>query len=349
MDRTPKISVVIPIRNEERFIARTIGYIREQDYPADKVEILVVDGESDDCSAEIVAEIARQDSRVKLLTSSRRLSSAGRNVGIGHAEGEVITFIDGHTCIDNDQLLRNVATLLVEKDLRVLSRPQFLDTPDNNRFQQAVSLARKSPLGHGLDSTIYCDEDKYVDPGSSGATYCREVFDLVGRYDERFDACEDVEFNTRVAKAGMQSFTSMRLAVYYYPRESLGQLFRQMMRYGVGRFRLARKHPDTLSPGTLIPFLFVIGLPLLAVLALICPIVWYFLLVGVAGYLLLAGAASLTISIRHGWRYLPLLVPIFPVIHVGLGWGFLLEMIRTVFGRGPDFSADAVTRDKEKQ
>ncbi|MBD3402618.1 glycosyltransferase [candidate division GN15 bacterium] len=150
-DEQPMISVVIPIRNEERFIAQTIAYVQAQDYPRERMEILVVDGESDDRTVEIVSEIAANDDRVKLLRNPRRLSSAARNVGALAAKGEIITFIDGHTYIDNTQLLQNTARLMTEKNVEALSRPQFLETPENTEFQRAVALARRSAIGHVLD------------------------------------------------------------------------------------------------------------------------------------------------------------------------------------------------------
>ena len=334
MSDLPKISVVIPIRNEERFIAQTIGYLQNQDYPDDKLEILVVDGESDAGTVGIVEDIASGDRRVRLLHNPKRLSSAARNVGAKEACGDIVTYVDGHTYIDNDQLLKNVAAQMEENNTAVLSRPQFLETPENNRFQRAVALARRSVIGHGLDSTIYSDRDILVDPTSSGASYKKEVFRQVGYFDERFDACEDVDFNYRVGRSGFQSFTSLKLAVYYYPRDSLGGLFQQMKRYGVGRFRLACKHPGTLSLGTLIPFFFTIAPPVLAGLSLLH---FYFLSLLFFSYAAYAGillAVSALIAARHSWSYWALLPPIFLIIHLGLGYGFLLELIRTVFGKG---------------
>jgi GT2 family glycosyltransferase len=306
-------------------------------------------GDSIDDTAEIVQRIAAEDPRVVYLHNPKNWSSAARNIGLEKASGDIMTFIDGHTYIDNNQLLKNTARLISEQNVSVLSRPQFLDTPENSRFQQAVSLARKSVVGHGLDSTIYNDRDERVDPTSSGASYRREVVNKVGRFDERFDACEDVEFNHRVHKAGFESFTSLKLAVYYYPRESLRRLFQQMARYGVGRFRLARKHPDTLSTGTLIPFLFTVGMPLLAVGALLHRALSYFFLAAVALYALIIISASLVVAARHRWRFFLLLPPIYLTVHVGLGYGFLKEMLRTVFGRGTDFSKDANHRDKPEK
>lgn len=337
MSDLPRITVVLPIRNEERFIAQTLAYVLEQDYPRELLEVLVVDGESDDRTPSIVAGIAAQDSRVRLLTNPHRLSSAARTIGAKAARGDIVTFIDGHTYIDNTQLLRTTARLMAEKEVDVLSRPQFLDTPDNSFMQRAISLARKSALGHGLDSTIYTGKELYVDPSSSGASYRRTVFDEVGYFDERFDACEDVEFNYRVYQSGRRSFTSLALAVYYYPRTSLRQLFRQMSRYGAGRFRLARKHPETLSPTTLLPVFFILGLVGLPLLALAWPMFGWLFLASYGLYLLLAAGTSLAIAVREGLAYFFPVLATLPVILLGLGYGFLAELGRTLTGRGVTF------------
>jgi len=335
----PTLTVILPIRNEERFIANTIRYIEQQEYPFDKLEILVVDGQSEDRTAAIVSEIARSDRRIQLIDNPGRSSSTARALGVKHAGGDIITFVDGHTYIDNDQLLKNTAILMREKQVSVLSRPQFLDTPDNDLFQRAVSLARKNPLGHGLDSTIYFMQEAYVDPSSSGASYRRELFSQVGNYDVRFGACEDVELNYRLAQAGYRSFTSPKLAVYYHPRDSFRKLFQQLCRYGIGRFRLARKHPSSLSLGTLIPALFIAVLLILIVSSLSSTAALELLgwLTGL--YVGVTILFSIGIAVRHEGKMFPLLPPIFWTIHVALGWGFLSELFRTIAGRGVSFKS----------
>jgi len=339
MDNWPKTSVVLPIRNEANYIALTIQYIQNQDYPRDKLEILAAVGDSFDNTAEIVQQISTRDDRVRFLYNPQKKSSSARNIGVRAATGEIITFVDGHTYIDNKQLLKNTARLMAQYDVSVLSRPQFLETPENTVFQKAVALVRRSALGHGLDSTIYTNQDMYVNPTSAGASYKREVFGKVGYFDETFDASEDYEFNYRVALAGYRAFTSPKLAVYYYPRNSLGALFKQMARYGTGRMRLARKHPATLGIGTLIPPLFTLGLVAVPLLSL-----WTFW----AGYLfgLLYGLysvavaiSSAAIAIRSGAKYLLLAPLIYVTVHLGLGYGFLRELI---LGRKPSREEKAV-------
>jgi glycosyltransferase involved in cell wall biosynthesis len=332
IENLPKQTIVIPIRNEAQFIAATIGFLQGQDYPHEKMEIIIVDGESDDGTVSIVSEIAAGERRVKLLRNPRQLSSAARNIGARSATGEIITFIDGHTFIDNDQLLRNIALAMTEYDISVLSRPQFLETPDNDMFQRAVALARRTAFGHGLDSTIYLERDEIVDPTSSGASYRREVFDKIGYFDERFDAAEDWEFNYRAHLNGYRSFTSPKLAVYYYPRRNFGGLFRQMMRYGIGRFRFFRKHRSGLGSGALFPTAFVLGPPAMLLLSIAWPASLLIFAFGVGLYLFLALASSIYISFKNGWGYFRLLPFIYMTIHWSLGWGFLAEMMNTILG-----------------
>ena len=90
--------------------------------------------------------------------------------------------------------------------------------------------------------------------------YRRTVFDRVGEFDERFDACEDVELNHRIDRAGLRCFFTPAVRVLYFPRSSLRGLFHQMARYGRGRVRLLRKHPETFSPGGFIPAAWLAGL-----------------------------------------------------------------------------------------
>ena len=159
--------------------------------------------------------------------------------------------------------------------------------------------------------------------------YRREVFETIGTFDESFDACEDVEFNHRLDRAGMKCFFSPRVTVRDHPRASLRGLFRQMMRYGRGRVRLLRKHPETFTVMGFVPAVFVLGLLLGPLLA--CFSVW---LQGLyLGCLVLYAAAVLTMSVILAWRsrqWQTLLwgPPVFLAIHGGAGAGLLLEGLR---------------------
>jgi succinoglycan biosynthesis protein ExoA len=330
----PFLSIVMPVRNEERHIGAVLSQLESQNYPRDRFEILVVDGNSTDGTAEVVAGFARAASvSVRMLGNPAQLSSAGRNIGARNCRGEFVIYVDGHCHILNASLLRDHVDLFEKTGADCLCRPQPLTMPGNTNFQNVVGSARSTALGHGLDSTVYAaDWEGPVNPSSSGACYRRSVFDRIGYYDESFDACEDVEFNFRVFEAGLSSYLSPRLTVRYQPRQTLGSLWQQMARYGRGRYRFLRKHPRAFSAGQVIPALFLIWLALSGAASFYSS---RLLPVFVGTLLLYFGAVlgfSAGLAIRYGWRYLFQAPPVYAVIHMGLGTGFLMELVSDLFG-----------------
>jgi glycosyltransferase involved in cell wall biosynthesis len=335
-DSWPFITVVMPVRNEARFIAGTVGQLLAQDYPVDRFEVIVADGMSDDGTRAIVAEIAAADSRLRLLDNPKRRSSAGRNVGFKAGRGELFVVVDGHCHIPNQYFLRNVADCFEKSGADCLGRPQPLDPPGLTSFQQGVALARASCLGHGGGSLIYDDFEGFSSPVSNGAAYRKRVFEQIGLVDEDFDACEDVEFNYRVEIAGLKTFTSPKLTVRYYPREDFASLFNQMRRYGRGRTRFYFKHPKALSASALFPAAFVGGFAAFTSLLLIktgfgLSDVLTYLLRTLSLFLILyvilvcIVTARICLAGRGGQAIrLPF---IFMAIHVGLGLGMWEELV----------------------
>ena len=164
---------------------------------------------------------------------------------------------------------------------------------------------------------------------SVAVAYRRTVFDRVGLFDESFDACEDVEFNHRVDRAGLRCVIVPALRVSYHPRATLAGLFRQMMRYGQGRMRLLRKHPDTFSPLGFGPALFVVFLllgPLAALYSAAAALVYVACLVA---YALVVTSASAALATRKRritlLAYLPI---VYATLHLGAGTGIFLEACR---------------------
>ncbi|MCE1226584.1 MAG: glycosyltransferase family 2 protein [Geobacteraceae bacterium] len=331
MIEAPFLTIVMPVRNESRFIKDTIFQLLLQDYPVDRFEIIVADGMSDDTTRAIVTEIAEQHLQVRLLDNPARRSSAGRNVGFRNGKGDIFLVVDGHCYIPDDQLLKNTVQCFEKSNADCLGRPQPLDPPGLTEFQKAVALARASKLGHGGDSLIFGKYEGFASPVSNGATYRKEVFEKVGYLDEAFDAAEDVEFNYRVEQAGCTCYTSPQLTVRYYPRENLKGLFRQMTRYGMGRRRFTRKHPAAISLNQLVPPCFVVGLLLLIILGFMAlfldvlhlPVLLLSALYGF--YAVLVTVESFRIAAQNSWQYARWLPFIFFTVHFGLGWGFVRQ------------------------
>lgn len=97
---------------------------------------------------------------------------------------------------------------------------------------------------------------------SVGCAYKREVFEKIGYVDESFGACEDVDFNYRVEKAGFLTFFSPLVGVKYYPRENLASVWKQLLRFGQGRFRFISEHPETINLDMMLPAAFVLAIVL---------------------------------------------------------------------------------------
>lgn len=330
LDELPFITVVMPVRNEERFIAETLTQILNQDYPRDRFEIIVADGMSEDRTRSIVKNIQVSYPNVLLYDNPRRLSSAGRNVGFKNGQGDIFLVVDGHCFIPTDQLFRHIVTCFKKSGALCLGRPQPLDPPNISVFQKAVATARASKIGHSGNSFIYSQREGFVSPVSLGAIYKREVFDRIGYVDESFDACEDVEFNYRLEKNGMQAYMSPYLTIKYYPREDLKGLFRQMMRYGRGRVRFIRKHPETINLDMMIPPIFSLFLLLLPFFGLFYPFFFYgwMVIFGVYGTLILV--FSTLLAIEEKFRLIIYLPFVFITIHFSLVLGFFDGMIRCI-------------------
>jgi succinoglycan biosynthesis protein ExoA len=329
------LSIIIPVRNEERVIADTLNMLANQDYPKDRFELIVVDGRSTDNTRPQVDKfiIGHQDINIRLFDNPGCLSSLARNIGVRESKGRLIGVIDGHVYIPNGQLFKSMERFREKNNALCLARPAPLDVPGLRKGTSYwIAVARKSWLGHSRNSYIYSDFEGFVDPMSSGFAYDRSVFERVGYFDESFDAAEDVEFHFRLKEAGIMAYTSPDLLIYSYPRESLSSLFHQQVRYGVGRARFVRKHSKGLTLETPVPTFVLLSSgiwPLSFLLFFRFPLIPLLLTGVIFVYsLTLLGTGFREASVRG--RFLPgiLIASAIWITHVGLGWGFMKGMFQ---------------------
>ena len=324
------LSVVVPIRNESQFIEQTLQQLVAQDFDSNRVEIIVVDGCSTDNTVELVERFAaaNPDRYIRVMSNPRRLSSAARNIGLNAAKGHRVIVIDGHVYLPSTSILRRCEELAIEYDARVLGRPQRLRPPGNSRFQSLVAYVRESKVGHSGESHIYSSDIGWVSPISVAVMYDRQLALEVGGFDEEFDAAEDLEFNYRLEKRGERCLISPEMEVLYYPRDSLIALFRQMRRYGLGRARFIRKHPERFTPETVIPAMFTIGIILLVLGAVLYRPALLLLLSTAGLYALLVLVANRP-ALRELGGYGLVAVPVAFTVHTGLGFGFLRGWLKS--------------------
>jgi glycosyltransferase involved in cell wall biosynthesis len=257
----PFVSVIIPIRNERHFIARTLEGILQQDYPADRYEVVVADGMSDDGTREIVAAHADRDGRVRLVDNAERVTPSGLNAAIAASRGEILCRIDGHCEVAHDFISQNVTLLEEHPEAWIVGGPIVHD--GHGVRGKAAALAMSHPFGVGAAQHRFPGFEGYADTVQFPA-FRRWVFDRVGFFDETLVRTEDDELHYRVTQAGGRIFVSPRVRYVYYVRDRLGKLFRQYFQYSFWRIPVMRKHRRPTTVRQMVPMLFFAAMAVMA-------------------------------------------------------------------------------------
>ena len=325
----PLVTIAMPAYNEEHYIEACIRSVQAQDYPAERIEILVADGRSTDATREILAGLAEDDPRIRIIDNPERLQAAGLNQIIREAHGDVIVRMDVH-CEYSPTYVRSCVETLERTGADNVGGAQRARA--RSAFQKALCAALTSPLGVGGARYRSADEEGFVDTVFLGA-FRRRVFESIGLYDPNAITNEDAELNQRLISAGGKVFLSKDIEVHYYPRDSFRTLAKQYYKYGRGRARTLLKLGTFLSVRPMVPFLMVVGGA--AMLAL--PPLWPVAPLAAGAYLLATGAEAIRVSRGLGPAAVPRVWAIFPVLHVSHGIGFAAGLLRYL--RDPDWGA----------
>lgn len=325
-DRLPIVSVVMPVRNEAGFIARSLGCVLAQDYPSDRMEVIVADGMSDDGTRELVHAAARRDRRVRLVDNKGRIAPTALNAALAGARGTIIVRVDGHTEIASDYVRQCVLELERTGADNVGGR---MEAEGSGAVRRAIAAATSSPFGVGGARFHYSKAEEWVDTVYLGA-WRRATFDNLGLFDEELVRNQDDEFNYRLRAAGGRILLSPRIHSRYYGRSSLSSLARQYFQYGFWKVRVLQKHPLQMRLRQFVPPLFVLALIATSALVLAFPAApaTRLLVLGLAAIYLLADAAAAVVETRRQGASPALLALVFPILHVAYGTGFLAGLVR---------------------
>jgi glycosyltransferase involved in cell wall biosynthesis len=330
----PRVSVIMPVRNEATFIERSIGSVLEQDYPAELMEILVVDGQSDDGTRDIVLAASAQTGqrsriRIDLIDNPERIVSAALNRGIAAASGDVIVRVDGHCELAPDYVRHCVDAL----QRTGADNVGGLQCPvGSTMIGRAIAAGTSARFGVGGGSFHHAREPGWVDTVYLGA-YRSDVFGRFGDFDPDLVRNQDDEFNLRLVQRGGKVWLDPSIRSVYHPRESLRALWRQYVGYGFYKVLVFIKRGRTASWRHIVPSAFVLGIAS----ALVAGIVTRSLLIPVVvlgSYAVVSGIASI-VSGRRQPEVIPILPVIFLTLHCAYGIGFLHGLWRWRPGRRP--------------
>ena len=316
----PFVSIIIPCRNEEKFIGKCLDSILAQDYPKDRLEVLVVDGMSEDGTREIVerytdmslrarslachceqseAISARDKLRnlgiatslpalamtLKLLDNPKKVTPCALNIGIKNAKGEIILWMSAHSRYEKDYISKCVK-YLKEYDADNVGGVMITLPRDNAFIGKAIATVLSHPFGVG--NSVFrtgAKEPKWVDTVFGGC-YKKEVFDKIGLFNESLVRSQDMEFNLRLKKTGGKILLAPDIVSYYYPKSNLKDFFIHNFEDGSWVTYPLKFGIKAFSWRHLIPLFFILGLVGTGILGIFfSPLLWLFLFV-LSSYLL---------------------------------------------------------------
>jgi succinoglycan biosynthesis protein ExoA len=345
------ISVLVPVRNEERHIRETVAAMQAQRF-AGTVELLYADGRSEDRTREILLELARDDPRIRVLDNPRQGTASALNVCLREARGEFVARMDAHTFY-GDRYLDAGVQRLQEGGTDWVSGPAV--PKPAGVVSGAVALALASWLGRGgsrkWDELGDREGERELDTGVFGGVWRRATLLGIGGWDERWPINQDSEMASRFLARGSRLVCLEQMVGYYVPRDSLRSLARQYFRYGFYRARTFRRHPNSMRKSQLIAPALVLS-PLIGVMGprRLRP--------GARGilsaYLLAVLGTGVLSAVRtRRLSHSAMLVAVLPTMHLAWGLGTIVGMMRfgvpvaaiaTVFGsprqRQPPRDAD---------
>jgi succinoglycan biosynthesis protein ExoA len=242
------VSVIMPVRDEQRHLAEAVGHVLAQEYTAE-VEVVLAVGPSRDATGEIARSLAAADPRVTVVANPSGLIPAANNVAIKASRHPIVARVDGHALIPPGYLRQAVATL---QETGADNVGGIMAAEGVTPFEQAVAWAMTSPAGVGSARFHTGGQAGPADSVYLGV-YRRTALEQVGGYDESYLRAEDWEMNHRIRQAGGLIWFQPGLRVTYRPRATVAALARQYFHYGRWRRVVSRQHAGTINLRYLAP------------------------------------------------------------------------------------------------
>lgn len=324
------ISVCVVAYNEERALPDLLECIKSQDYPHDKIEVVLIDSMSDDTTKTIMKRFSDENKdfkNIQILDNPGKKQAMGWNVAIKNYRGDAILRVDAHASIPFDFVRKNVEVLESGEFVSGGIRPNIIQ--EKTSWKETLLLAESSMFGSSAASYRRSEKKSYVKSVFHGA-YKREVFDNVGGFDEQLGRTEDNEIHYRIRKAGYKICYSPYIISYQHTRSTLKGMLKQKYGNGYWVALTLKVCPGCLSFYHFVPLCFVIGIIGVSILKAIGYPFFSYLMWGM--YWLCAVLMSFIAVKGQKKNLYQLSLPIlFFLLHVSYGIGSLVGMMKLPF------------------
>jgi mycofactocin system glycosyltransferase len=231
----PFVSVIIPAWNRATDIVACLQSVFAQDYPKEKMEVIVVD----DNSKENIGDLVRSFPCRLITNSLNRGAAFARNRGAGEAGGEILAFLD-NDCEADQAWLRDLVVYFQWDRLGAVGGfvDGYSETTALSRYEKAFS-----PLNMGNQILLSEGRPRFYVP-TCNLLVRKKVFDRTGGMNERLTVGEDVDFCWRMQDEEQVLWYIPAGVVKHKHRLDLGQMLKRRFDYGASEAMLAKLHPD---------------------------------------------------------------------------------------------------------
>lgn len=319
-NKKPIVTVIIPCRNEFNYIEKSVTSILNQKDLPGEIEIIVVDGLSDDGTRERLEKLQLGFPNLKVIDNLKRTTPFALNLGIKEAYGEFVCIMGAHSVYSEDYL--SISIKLMEKYPEASCVGGPITSKGKTNFGKAVALAMSSSIGVGNAKHRFPKYEGYAEMACF-PVFRKEVFSQIGLYDETLVRNQDDEFCSRLTNSGKKVYISPLVKSIYYVKDTPSKLIKQYFYYGLYKPLALNKVKSKIKIRHLVPFIFVIyllSLPLAYMFPLwLLPVILYFLVI----------SWNILVSKLNIKSKLYLYI-IYPLIHISYGVGFILGISKLI-------------------
>lgn len=283
-NRKSLVSIIIPCRNEINHIEEVLHCIYENDYPADLIEVIVVDGMSDDGTRELFPKIEKKYHQVSIIDNHNQRTPFAFNLGIKQATGDIVMICGARFLLSKNYIKEIVHILNSHNEIGCVGG-KIINVYENST-SEIISKAMASKFGVGFNNFRTIDKDIYVDTVTP-PSFRKSIFEEIGYFDEYLTRNQDDDFSYRLIKSGYKILLKSNISFKYYVRASFDKLFKQYRQYGYWKVYVNKKHKTVTTLRQLFPLLLLMSFPLFILLFFINIKFVYIFLLEIFSYILL--------------------------------------------------------------
>ncbi|MCI9039376.1 MAG: glycosyltransferase family 2 protein [Clostridia bacterium] len=322
------VTFIIVAYNAEKVIESCLTSLKNQNYPHEEIEVILVDSSSTDNTKQLMMQFqekAKEEyNRVLVLDNPKRTLPCGWNVALKEAKGEVVVRVDAHTIYPEDFIQKNVKE--IEKGEDIVGGQCISITKNDTKWEKVLLSAEESIFGCGIADFRRKKERKYVST-LAFAMYRKKVFDEVGPYNENLARTEDNEMHYRMKKVGYRFLLSPDIVTYRYARNTLKDMIKQKYNNGKWIGITIRYCPRCFSIYHFVPLFFILAI-LGSIVFTIFNIPYFLIaLLGAYGIFNLCNIVILVYNKQFTISHLFIPIVLF-LLHVSYGIGTLVGIFK---------------------